>query len=321
MAERYGLIADVGGTNIRLALLDLTSGARLHTQKYLCADYPTIVDVIQRYLADVDAPDIKDGCLAIACPTDNDWIAMTNHSWQFSVRDTKAALGFEQLHFINDFTAIAQSLPELSADKVLKIGGGELLPEQPKVVLGAGTGLGVAHLVHHQQQWLSLPGEGGHADFAPLTERQVALWQVLTARFDHLSWEQLLSGMGLQNIYSGLCEIDGEPAEALSPAEICERALSEKSLFCQETLAMFCEIMGALAGNLALTMSTFGGVYIAGGIVPRFPEYFAKSNFRMRFEDKGRFAKYNARIPTYLVQEEQPGLVGCGAYLRQVLGL
>lgn len=317
MAARYGLIADVGGTNIRLALYDFASGTRDHTKKYLCAEYPTIVDVIKQYLADVSVTDVKEGCLAIACPTDEDWISMTNHTWQFSVKEATKQLGFDHLHFINDFTAISQSLPVIAEDKLLKIGGGEVLDGAPKAVLGAGTGLGVAHIIHLDGRWLSLPGEGGHVDFAATNDKEVAVWRYLSKKYSRVSYEQLLSGLGLTQIYQALNDVDGKQAESLTPAEVCDRALDGSCEYCVSTLALFCNVMGSMAGNLALTMATFGGVYVAGGIAPRFPEFFANSRFRERFEAKGRFNKYLQRIPTFLVLEEQPGLVGAGAYLSQ----
>ncbi len=169
---------------------------------------------------------------------------------------------------------------------------------KPIAIYGAGTGLGVAHLVHTGEQWLSLPGEGGHVDFAANSEEEDAVLQVMRAELGHVSAERLLSGPGLVNIYRGLVKSDGREPQAFEPKDITERALAGECLDCRRTLSLFCVLMGRFAGNLALNMGTFGGVYIAGGIVPRFQEFFIGSGFRVAFEDKGRFKSYLKDIPS-----------------------
>lgn len=317
MAGTYGLVADVGGTNIRLQLVDLATGAESQLRKYLCADYPTIVAAIQAYLADCGTPNVVTGCIAIACPTNDDWIAMTNHSWAFSRQLTQAELGWRSLHMINDYTAIAMSLPHLDHKQALQIGGGPAVAGAPIAVLGPGTGLGVAHLVQASGKWIALPGEGGHVDFAPNSDVEAAILKFLQRRYAHVSVEQLLSGPGIVQIYEAQAELMGKSAVFTKAAEITQAALDESCPVAAATLASFCAILGSFAGNLALTLGTFGGVFIAGGIVPRFIPYFEASEFRSRFEAKGRFTAYNSRVPTFVVTEEQPGLIGARAYLMQ----
>lgn len=317
MAHSFGLVADVGGTNIRLQLVDLKTGEVSQLRKYLCADHPTIVAAIQTYLADCGKPDVVTGCIAIACPTNDDWIAMTNHSWAFSRQLTQAELGWRSLHMINDYTAIAMSLPHLDRSQAVQMGGSAPLYGAPIAVLGPGTGLGVAHLVQVDGKWQALPGEGGHVDFAPNSEEEIAILRFLMKRYAHVSVEQLLSGPGIVQIYEAQAEILGQPAVLTQASEITSAALDERCPVAMATLASFCAILGSVAGNLALTLGTFGGVYVAGGIVPRFISYFENSAFRQRFEAKGRFTAYNGRIPTFVVIEEQPGLVGARAYLMQ----
>lgn len=317
MAQSFGLVADVGGTNIRLQLVDLVSGNLSQLRKYLCADYPGIVAVIHRYLQDCGSPQVVSGCIAIACPTNDDWIAMTNHSWAFSRARTQAELGWRSLHVINDYTAIAMSLPHLDRQQALQIGGGEVVSGAPIAVLGPGTGLGVAHLVQVAGKWQALPGEGGHVDFAPNSDNEIALLRFLQQKYSHVSVEQILSGPGIVQLYQAICDRQQQPALFTEAAQITQAALDATCPLAEETLASFCEILGSFAGNLALNIGAFGGVFIAGGIVPRFLPYLKSSNFRSRFEAKGRFAAYNSRVPTFVVTEEQPGLVGAKAYLLQ----
>ena len=317
MAQEYGLVADVGGTNIRLQLVDLGTGMSSQLRKYLCADYPTIVAAIDTYLADCGNPNVVTGCVAIACPTNDDWIAMTNHSWAFSRQVTQQQLGWRSFHVINDYTAIAMSLPHLDAAQAIQIGGDNPINGAPIAVLGPGTGLGVAHLVQHQGKWMALPGEGGHVDFAPNCEDEIAILRFLQKRYAHVSVEQLLSGPGLVQIYEAKADAAGESPRLKVPAEITEAALNKSCPMAEAALASFCRILGSFAGNLALTLGTFGGVFIAGGIVPRFIAYLMNSEFRTRFEAKGRFTAFNSRVPTFVVTEEQPGLIGATAYLLQ----
>ncbi len=317
MAQRFGLVADVGGTNIRLHLVDLVSGDSSQLRKYLCADYPGIVTVIQRYLQDCGAPTVVSGCIAIACPTDNDWIAMTNHSWAFSRAAAQAELGWQSLYVINDYTAIAMSLPHLDSQQVVQIGGGAVVKGAPIAVFGPGTGLGVAHLVQVDGKWQALSGEGGHVDFAPTNEDEIALLRFLQKKYPHVSVEQILSGPGIVQLYQATCDRLQQPAVFTDAAQVTKAALDKSCPQAMATLASFCEILGSFGGNLALNLGAFGGVFVAGGIVPRFLSYLENSNFRHRFEAKGRFEGYNSRVPTFVVTEEQPGLIGAKAYLLQ----
>lgn len=311
-----GLIADVGGTNIRLALVDEKGVEYTHLKKYLCAQFPTITHVIKQYLADVKA-EVNRACIAIACPTDSDWIDMTNNRWSFSRREVEEELGLDTLYLINDYTAISMSLPFLDSEQVVQVGPGTIEPAAPKAVLGPGTGLGVGHLVQFDGLWHALPGEGGHVDFAPIDDQEVAIWSYLRKRYAHVSYEQLLSGLGIIQIYEALSELSEDKHPELSAAEISAKGVSGECPLCSHAMAQFCKILGSHAGNLALNLGAFGGVYVAGGIVPRFTDFVVNSGFRERFEEKGRFKDYVRRVPTFLITEEQPGLIGAAAFLMQ----
>ena len=183
-----------------------------------------------------------------------------------------------------------------------------------------GTGLGVSHLIHIANKWISLDGEGGHISFAPGSREQTDILLLLQEQFGHVSAERLLSGQGLVNIYHTMCRLEGKQVEFHEPQQVTEAALSEECLLAKRSLTIFCEVMGSFAGNLALNLSCTGGVYIAGGIVPRFIEFFKNSEFRKFFEAKGRFKQYLVDIPTFVITHDNPGLLGASVHLRQELG-
>ena len=316
---KYALVGDVGGTNARLALCDVENGAISQAKTFSTADYDSLEAVIRFYL-DEQKQDVTDGCIAIACPITDDWVDMTNHDWAFSTSKMKANLGFEHLEIINDFTAVSMAIPMLTEQDVMQFGGTAPVKDKPVAVYGAGTGLGVAHLVHVDKRWVSLPGEGGHVDFAANSEEEDLILEVLRAELGHVSAERVLSGAGLVNLYRAIVKADNRVPENLKPKDVSQRALDDSCTDCRRALAMFCVIMGRFGGNLALNLGTFGGVYIAGGIVPRFLEFFKSSGFRAAFEDKGRFKDYVQNIPVYLITHDKPGLLGAGAHLRQTLG-
>ncbi|MEN8467924.1 glucokinase, partial [Enterobacter cloacae subsp. cloacae] len=163
---KYALVGDVGGTNARLALCDVNSGEISQAKTYSGLDYPSLEAVVRVYLEEHKVS-VEDGCIAIACPITGDWVAMTNHTWAFSIAEMRKNLGFSHLEIINDFTAVSMAIPMLKPEHLIQFGGTAPVEGKPIAVYGAGTGLGVAHLVHVDKRWVSLPGEGGHVDFAP----------------------------------------------------------------------------------------------------------------------------------------------------------
>lgn len=316
----YALVGDVGGTNARLALCTVETGEIAQAKTYSGLEFDSLEAVIRQYLTELQL-EVQDACIAIACPVTEDWVAMTNHTWAFSIKAMKESLGLKHLEVINDFTAVSMAIPMLSEDDVLQFGGGKAQKDKPIAVYGAGTGLGVAHLVHVNRRWVSLPGEGGHVDFAPNSEEEDIILEVLRGEVGHVSAERVLSGPGLVNLYRAIVKADKRLPEKLEPKDITERALADSCTDCRRALSLFCVIMGRFGGNLALNLGTFGGVYIAGGIVPRFMEFFKASGFRAAFEYKGRFKDYVREIPVFMITHSQPGLLGAGAHLRQTLGM
>ncbi|WP_410014147.1 glucokinase [Sodalis sp. C49] len=317
---KYALVGDVGGTNARLALCDMDNGAISHIHTYSGKDYATLEAVIRHYLT-AQKVEATEACIAIACPITDDWVDMTNSTWAFSIKAMKDSLGLARLEVINDFTAVSMAVPMLAAGDVVQFGGTQAQAQGPIAVYGAGTGLGVCHLLHLDQRWISLPGEGGHVDFAPNSKEEADVLAVLRGEFGHVSAERVLSGPGLVNLYRSLVTIDGRVPDSLEPQQVTEQAVDGSNDDCRRALSLFCVLMGRFGGNLALNMGTFGGVYIAGGLVPRFLEFFRASGFRAAFEDKGRFNDYVRDIPVFLIRHEQPGLLGAGAHMRQLMGL
>lgn len=313
------LIADIGGTNLRIGITDQLNQIT-SIKVYQCNGYSSLQEIVADYIKQMELKDKPlNACFAIACPVEQDQISMTNLPWSFSKTLLQKALGLKSLTFINDYTAIAHAVPMLSDNQKVKIGSGDAVEYAPISICGPGTGLGVANLVNYNKQWISISGEGGHADFAPTTQLEIDILTYLLTKYDHVSYEQLLSGLGLEQIYQALQSINNVARKELSAPEITKHATNETCELCRLTLDTFSRILGAYAGNLALTLGSFGGVYIAGGIVPRFIDYFKQSSFRDGFEAKGRFTTFNANIATYVITEEHPGLLGASAYINQLI--
>lgn len=308
-------VADVGGTNIRLALVE--NGSLTHITKYLCKQFDTITDAITHFAHEAGVGSFEYGCIAIACPVNNDLVKMTNHTWAFSKTALKKELKLARLLVINDFSAVAHSLPTLTKEQVIQIGPGTPLEQGNIAVFGPGTGLGVEHLTWTERGWQTLDGEGGHVDFAPNDENDLIVWRYIKAKLGRVSAEELLSGRGLVNIYKALVKHDGIEPVFDDPADITKHALANTEPACEKAVQQFCRVMGSFAGNLALNLCTTGGVFIGGGIASRLGEFFANSDFRQKFEDKGNFAGYVKNIPTYLINEPDHGLLGALAYLLQ----
>jgi glucokinase len=309
------LVGDVGGTNARFGLV-ARDGKLLHSAVLADADYAQFIDAIRTYLGQRgDLPMPRQGAIAIASAITGDQVRMTNNPWAFSISGLRDELGFERLEVINDFTAQALALPHLTDNDKTKVGGGSPVAGHPIGVIGPGTGLGVSGLIRSGSRWIPLTGEGGHATVAPSTERESAVVDHMRKRYDHVSGERCVSGQGLVNLYETLAALDSVPAAQYTPAHITDPNSTDP--LCQEAVSMFCGMLGTMAGNLALTLGGQGGVYIAGGIVPRLGARFAESPFRDRFEAKGRLTAYLASIPTYVVTHSLPAFIGCYAALAQ----
>jgi glucokinase len=257
---------------------------------------------------------VDEAVFAMALPVDDDWVHLTNSPWAFSIEETRKALDLERLTVINDFTAQALAIPALTAKERLQIGAGEPVEGEPIGVIGPGTGLGVGGLLWLDDGWQPVASEGGHVSFAPRDEVDAAVWAQLRPRFGHVSDERVLSGPGLVNLATALAAIEGETLRIKEPREVSRRARAGRCRFCSAALERFSGLLGAAAGDLALTLCARGGVYIGGGLVKRLGSLFDAEQFRESFVAKGRFEDYLSPIPTYLVTRRDPGLLGAAVF-------
>jgi len=303
------LLADIGGTNARFAVLD---GSEIGMTAHLAVkDYATFHAALDAYLGGIpDSGTIHAAIVAVAGLVENGRSVLTNSNWVIDAAELRAAYALSVARLVNDFEAVAWSLPRITADNLMQIGGGQPAAGAPLVALGPGTGLGVAINVPHAGGHVVLAGEGGHVTMAGSSIREDAVIAHLRQRFGHVSAERLLSGSGLQNVYQTLAALDGLDLPHRSAADISRDGLHGTCRTSAEAIAMFCAMLGGFAGNLALTVAAKGGIFVAGGILRRTPDYFAASGFRARFEDKGRFHGYLATIPTYLVLEDDVAFLG-----------
>ncbi len=312
------LIADIGGTFARFAL-ETSSGEFEHIALLRCAEHADFHAAVRSYMDRLPRIHIAHAAIAIANPVEGDLVRMTNYHWQFSIEEARQRLGLDTLVVVNDFTALAMALPRLRGSEIRQIGGGESRPHSVIGLLGSGSGLGVSGLIPAGDGWISLGSEGGHTNFAPRDEREIALLRFAWGEYEHVSFERLLSGPGLELMYRAMADYLKRPAEALTAPEITARALEAADPVSEETLELFCTLLGTAAANLAVTLGALGGIYIGGGIVPRLGEYFDRSRFRSRFEDKGRFSSYVAGIPTYVITAEHATFKGASAILEAQL--
>jgi glucokinase len=308
------VLADIGGTNARFALA--LDGEILHEAHLAVADYPGPLEALDAFLAGVRRlPAPRRAALAVAGPVEGETARLTNSPWRVAAAELRSSFGFDEVILINDFAAVAWAVPRLSGGDLVSIGGGRARAQAPVAVIGPGTGLGVAGLIPAKPGPVVLVTEGGHATMAPADDRESDILACLRGRCGHVSAERVLSGAGLVNLYETLAELEGWAPASPGAAEITRRALAGDDARCGAALDAFCAMLGSVAGNLALTLGALGGVYIAGGIVPRFPDYLAASRFRARFEAKGRFRDYLAAIPTLVVTHPDPAFLGLVALL------
>jgi len=316
------LVADVGGTNARFGWVDDACLTVKHVQTLPVAQHAGPAEAVAAYLQMLPAaggrplPRPRRSAWALATALDGDWVALTNGHWCFSRAGLMQALGLEQLRLLNDFEALALSLPHLRPAQ-LHAHGALPRPEGVLAVIGPGTGLGVAGVVQTSEGWTALPGEGGHATLAATDEDEARVLAEVRRHFEHVSAERLLSGIGLPVLHRAVCAVAGHGARELTTPQIVEAGTKGHDALCRRTLDLFCALLGSFAGNVALTLGARGGVYIGGGIVPRLGELFFESRFREKFEAKGRFRGYLADIPTALITDTLAALTGATAALGQ----
>jgi glucokinase len=315
------LLGDVGGTNARFAW---QAGAGLPIESvctYPCKDHESLLKALQHYLKEQGKPVPHSCSIGIATPLVGDDVKMTNHHWSFSISALERELGVKRLLVINDFTALALSLPSLPSSDLLQVGGGQPRAGAPVALIGPGTGLGVSGLLPAPRGGGLVPitGEGGHVTLSATNEREEAVVGELRQRFGHASAERALSGPGLVNLYQVLCRLDGVSERLSTAAEVSDAATGQTNPQAVEALATFLSLLGTVAGNLALSLGALGGVYVGGGILPRLGNRIAQSGFRAAFEQKGRYRDYLAPIPIYVITAKQsPALAGASRALDEL---
>ena len=297
------LLGDVGGTHLRFALALEPRGGIVGMKAYDWSDDTGIEGAVARYLAQQGQARPRACALSVAAPVSGDEVSLTNRGWSFSTAELQDRLGVERLAVLNDFTALAFAVPRLTPADVRQVGGGAAVPDAPIAILGAGTGLGVSASLAASTGRLAVSSEGGHATVSGSDDIEDRLLSILRQQFGHVSFERVLSGDGIVNLYRAHCAIDGVEAAPLDAAAISQRAVEGVDARCVAAMDRFFGLLGTFAGNLALTFDARGGVFLAGGIVPRLIERIGLSSFRLRFESKGRFRSYLERIPTKVIAD------------------
>lgn len=311
------LLADIGGTNVRFALMDHGEIGPIEHMKV--ADFSGASDAIAAVLSRQGRRLPAAAVLGVAGPVENNRCVITNSRWIVDESHLQQMFGFRSVHLLNDFEAVAWSLPALQLSDLFPVGTHRSIDGAPMLALGPGTGFGAACLFRHDAEPVAIVTEAGHSTLAATSEREERVIRQLRGRFGHVSVERALSGPGLVNLYHALASIDGVVAPNRDPAAITQTALDGSCSTSRAALDMFCSLLGSVAGDLALTFCAQGGVYIAGGMVPRFVDYLLESNFREQFESKGRYESYLRGISTSVIVRPDVSFIGLKAFFERII--
>jgi glucokinase len=313
------LLGDIGGTNVRWAWQESAHAALEDVSVQPCVASASLQEAAVHYLAARGSNRPKWAGMGVATTVTGDDVRFTNNSWQFSISGFQKALSLERCLVINDFTALALSLPVLKPTDVRAVGTGNAVAGSTIALLGPGTGLGVSGLVPDATgRFTALGGEGGHVTLAATDDMQATLLGLLRKKFQHVSAERVLSGSGLVNLYRAICTMQGCAVRDLQPADVTDGAVAGTDAQCALAVRYFTQFLGNVAGNLALTLGSKGGVYIGGGIVPRLGVAFDDALFRQSFEDKGRYRDMLAAMPVWVITASNPALLGASRALDTV---
>ncbi|MCL4137546.1 UNVERIFIED_CONTAM: hypothetical protein GTU68_064927 [Idotea baltica] len=316
------LVADVGGTNARFGLVtgtNLSSGCFIIEEQHVfdCAKYNSFESVLGTYLGKINAGIIQSACIAIAAPVTSDRIVLTNLSWEFSIEATKKKFNLANFEVINDFAAQAYATLHLIPANLKVLTAGTINLVAPRVIIGPGTGLGIAGLINMNGRWHSISGEGGHISYAPTSAKEVEVLKALGVEHRHVSVENLLSGPGLIMLYTSLCEINGRTSQSYDAKDISANAMLGNDADCVEALSLFCRILGSTAGDAALLFGAFGGVYLSGGILPKIEDFLFKSDLVDSFQRKGVMRSLMESVPISLITSDKPALFGAAHWFLE----
>ncbi|MGY0216067.1 glucokinase [Endozoicomonadaceae bacterium StTr2] len=317
MQPYTALVGDIGGTNARFALVEEGSLELRSIEALSGREYPDLEAAVKVYLERQGITSIHTACLAVAGPIINGRVSFTNSPWTIEQSHFQQTFELEAFELLNDFAAQALSVPYLKPDELLKVGP-ELTGDTHAVrlVIGPGTGLGVCSLVETACGWRALPGEGGNADFAPIDDIDIEILRFVRQKIEgNVGWERLLSGSGLELLYQAHSYLEYAFRTRSAP-DITRKALEDRQSLSFRVVEHFCRLLGHCAGNAALTTGARGGVYIAGGIIPRIRDIFVEGAFRQAFEQRDKMLHFMEGIPTSLMLAEFPGLTGAAAWLK-----
>ena len=318
MTRREIAVADIGGTNARFAFAEIEGGAVLALSdpiKLKTNDYADLHAAWDAFAKVAGRPLPKGLAIGFAGPVSGDALKLTNSQWVIRPDSLAGELGLDQVAIVNDFGAVAHAVAQLGDDSFRHICGPEgPLPANGVIsVVGPGTGLGVAQLIRRGGDYEVIETEGGHVDFAPLDATEDRILQLLRDRFGRVSAERLLAGDGLDNVHWALASIDGRTVERHDDDKLLwTRALDGSDRFAVAALDRFCLILGAMAGNFALTHGA-KALVIGGGLGLRLADLLPRSGFGERFVAKGRFQNYMKAITVKLITHPEPGLYGAAA--------
>ncbi|MFY8273341.1 glucokinase [Pseudoalteromonas sp. SSDWG2] len=316
------LVADIGGTNARFALVTnycKTDNAFVieHQHTFPSCDFKSFEDAVDAYLSHINLPQIVRACLAVAGPIKGEEVMLTNLGWQFNVSTLKARFGFENLEVINDFAAFAYAAPYLNETDNVCVKQGIAQPHSNIAVFGPGTGFGAACLARSQGKQAVMSCEAGHISLAPVTELDRQLHNVLREDLQHVSVENVFAGPGIARLYRAMAKVQGREVADIDAAQIAALAQNKQCIVAEQTLNHFCDWLGSVAGDIALSFGALGGVYIGGGILPRMQDRLLNSRFNERFIAKGVMSQYNNQIPVTLVRQEHIPFIGAAACIHQ----
>lgn len=314
---RHCLIADIGGTYSRIAIVD-RDGAMQLLMQVENDTYPDLHTTLADYISKLPLALKPVGAvIAVACPVTGDRVSLTNRDWSFSISGYRSSLGLDFLHVINDFAAIALAISSLTPDDYISIGQGEVAADKPIGIIGPGTGLGVSFLVPDHGRWIPVNSEGGHVTLAAADEMEEQIIALVRRQHGHVSAESLLSGPGLSVLYRAISELGGRNLTPPPPNEIIIRDEQRNDPIASQSIDMFLAMLGTVAANLAVTISAEGGIYFAGGILPRLRQRMVNSQFRERFITHDVYRNWLERIPTRLIIKKHVALEGLREYLQK----
>jgi len=309
------LVADIGGTNARFAIAkraqENSAVTLSHFKGFSCSDFHHFNAVLNAYISNIkniDRP--KHACLAVAGPINGNSAHLTNLGWHLNTDELKAKFGLSDLYLVNDFAALARSTPTLDNCDLLSLRESNTKVNGPVSVMGPGTGFGLALLVPHPQGYSIVSSEGGHISFVPHGTLETKVWSALQENMGRVTVETLLSGVGLMRIYRELCHIHGISPLNYDPRTISNQALDRSDDICFETLSVFCSMLGSVAGDIALSHGSTGGVFLGGGILPKISAFILKSDFIERFLDKPPMQNFISNVPVSLITAPDAALKG-----------